>query len=496
MQLSEYANILWRRKWVIVLVVLSTVLSVMLLNQRTEPLYKAQAKLRVLTSSEGSLDYTERDVDYGARLMNTYAEVVVSNDLIELAREQLELDEAPEVTARAVDDTEILIITAQSHSPEVASAFANKLGELLIENTDAAQTTDSSATITSILEQRIGQLEDEIRTAQREYDEMVSMPSTNRDALSAIRQSITLKEDIYASFLLQYEQSRIREQAQRDSVYFVEQAQTPASADGKDSLRLVLGSVAGLVGGLVVVSVFENLDSRLRSTKEFRESSRLHILGQIPRRLLSFRAIRTSPADVDVYNHLRTHVLDYMQGHDAQSVLFVSTRSGDGKSTVLANLAVSLGRLGHRVLIIDGDLRGKQQHRIFKVSNEIGLANLLENCAPLEDCLCETGYDNISLLPAGQTETLSTDLLSASSMASLMGVLAEDYEYILIDSPGFVDLSDASILLGYADASLVLADFGNTQREDFSSMMTQLEQRGASVMGLVLNQVDRQNRLY
>ena len=266
MELRTYLEILWRRRWVVVVTVAVTVTIVVIGTVRTTPVYVTSTTLRVATATVGSVNWVDYDVWYAERLLNTYAEIATSGPVLAELQQRVGLDEPPQVEAEALPNTELIRITVKGPSPVLASEAANTLAEILIAYSREQDAQDREAII-DILDERLTELEEELTQAQQEFDSLVVQNPGNSQRTAAASRSIELKEETYLRLLEQYEQARIREAIQVNVFSVIEPAvipQTPSKP--RRELNIALGVMVGLGGGVGLAFLFDVLSIALRTT--------------------------------------------------------------------------------------------------------------------------------------------------------------------------------------------------------------------------------------
>ena len=168
-----------------------------------------------------------------------------------------------------------------------------------------------------------------------------------------------------------------------------------------------------------------------------------------------------------------------------------SARSGEGKTTVLANLGVAAAQRGRRVLLIDGDLRGARLHELFGLDNRFGVSNLLRDRRhkdeTLETLVRSTRTPNLFVLPAGSVNTAIPKLLSSQRWADLLEALEREFDLILIDTPPGLAVADARQLARAAAGVLLVVRAGRTDAESAEALHRRFVADGATVLGAVLN---------
>ena len=179
-------------------------------------------------------------------------------------------------------------------------------------------------------------------------------------------------------------------------------------------------------------------------------------------------------------------------GRTLRAILLASPDGeGDagGKSAAIANLAVVIAQAGDKVIIVDGDLRKPAQHTIFGVANSVGLSTwLAEGDAP---ALVKTSVENLSLLPAGPSPANPVAILSGKRLAEALTELKGSADYVLIDAPPVLAVTDAALWASQVDGVVLLLNAGSTKRDHAQRARTVLEKVHANILGAVLLNADR-----
>jgi capsular exopolysaccharide synthesis family protein len=192
----------------------------------------------------------------------------------------------------------------------------------------------------------------------------------------------------------------------------------------------------------------------------------------------------------EAYRHLRTSLLLSSAGQPPRTILVTSSQPSEGKTTTAVNTAVMLAQTGAEVLIVDCDLRRPRLHANFGVSNARGLTNYLSGDRDLESLI--QPYDklpNLKLLTSGPVPPNPAELLGSSEMRRLLGVLAERFTHVVIDSPPTISFTDSSILSTMVDGVMLVVHGGRSSRGVVRRAKQQLVDVGANIFGVVLNNV-------
>lgn len=189
----------------------------------------------------------------------------------------------------------------------------------------------------------------------------------------------------------------------------------------------------------------------------------------------------------EAYRTLRTNLMFYSVDHPVSALVVTSPTPGEGKSVVLANLAVTLAQGGHTTLIVDGDLRKPSQHERWGLSNERGLTSmLLEKAALQEPPLQATAVENLQVVTSGPLPPNPADLVGSRRMDEVIAALKQRAEFVLFDAPPALAVTDAALLGLKLDGLLLVLRAGSSRRDHALRAKEELERLHVNVIGTVL----------
>jgi non-specific protein-tyrosine kinase len=192
----------------------------------------------------------------------------------------------------------------------------------------------------------------------------------------------------------------------------------------------------------------------------------------------------------EAYRSLRTNLEFSSLDHPLRTLLLTSPGPEEGKSTTLANLAVTLAEAGRRVIVIDCDLRRPRQHDLFGVANGAGLTTLIrDEGAQASPPLQETEIAGLWVLPSGPLPPNPVELLASQRMGQIIERLKERADMLLFDAPPVVVVTDAAVLAGKVDGVLLVVNAGSTRRQLALRAKELLERVNARLVGAVLTNV-------
>ena len=490
MELRAYAAILWRRRWIVLLTVLTALGVAVTANRLVTPVYVATATARVSVTS-GSIDYVIRDPTYTDRLLNTYLTLVTSHSVREQVAEELKLSSLPEISGTAPANSELLNISAAHRDPAMAAAIANAAATALAAHVEAAQQENPETR--QALGEDFAEAQQALLEARLRYESLAADPQADPTEVAAARIELDMRQQEYNSLQAQYDRARVTEATRSDKIVLADPAVPPESPSSPNQLlNLALGLGVGLVGAVGLAFLVENLDDRLYTTGAIRRTARVPILAVIPRsgRRARILLVSANARLLEAFRWLRTNLLYQSARQPLKAIVITSSQRGEGRSTVTANLAFVLAGANRRVVIIDADLRSPRQHQFFGLPNDCGLTSVLRDEAPVADALQTTRIPRIQVLTSGPEPAYPPELLGSERMGQLLTELRGTADLILLDAPPLEQVADAAILAGIVDGVILVVQRGRVREGAVIAAIRKLETLQARVVGVVANQAD------
>lgn len=190
---------------------------------------------------------------------------------------------------------------------------------------------------------------------------------------------------------------------------------------------------------------------------------------------------------------MRTNIQFSAIDEDLKIIMVTSAGQGEGKSTTTINLAVAYAQAEKKVLIIDADLRKPTLHHSFQVANRQGLTNVLTGQSELGSVIVSSELNNLDLIPSGPIPPNPSEILASRRMTTLLEQLSDEYDMILIDSPPTLAVTDSQVIATRCDGVILVIDQGKVKREVALKAKANLEHVKARILGVVLNNVNRDN---
>jgi succinoglycan biosynthesis transport protein ExoP len=490
MTIRDYIEILLRRKWIIIITFVLVMTVTIVATLLTEPMYESSTMMRVLSVSGGSSgDWIAYDTKQVERLMNTYAEFATSRPVLQELSRRLELEDWPQIAVEILTNTELMEITAEARDPVVARDTANALAEIMIAQSRELY-TGSGKTAQEILGEQMAQVKSELDAAWTEYEALIAQSPENADEITAASRAIELKEDTYATLLEQYERNRVREAVLANTLSVIEPAVAPRNpAKPRKELNLALGFVLGLGGGVALAFLVESLDTTLYSVEQIKRSAGMPILGKIPaagRQSQGSLFNGTSPQG-EAFRRLRTHLFTLDHDSALQTVLITSAEPKEGKSTTVANLAFSIAQSGRQVVAVDAHLRLPTLHKVFELSNRVGLSSVLEERFSIEEAIQQSKVAGVHVLTSGPLPSNPAELLSSPQMTALIERLTKQYDMVLLDTPSILAVTDAAALARSTDGVILIVERAQARQETVRAAAQQLADVKANPLGVIIN---------
>ena len=198
----------------------------------------------------------------------------------------------------------------------------------------------------------------------------------------------------------------------------------------------------------------------------------------------------------EAYRVIRTSVQFAQAGKELQTIALTSCTPNEGKSTTIANLAVVLTQAGKSVLLIDCDMRNPTVHKNFNLSNKVGLSSCISMGTALADAVQKTNIEGLDALTAGVIPPNPSELLGSERMQNVLERAKEQYDYVLIDTPPVMPVTDALIVSRLVDGMILVIASAEVKVEMAREVKNQLVHAGANILGVVLNKVRSEHHGY
>ncbi|MFQ5902133.1 MAG: polysaccharide biosynthesis tyrosine autokinase, partial [Candidatus Binatia bacterium] len=313
------------------------------------------------------------------------------------------------------------------------------------------------------------------------------------------------------------------------NISIIDKAEPPRKPSRpKKGMNLLLSVLVGLMGGVGLAFFLEHLDktiNTLKTPQEVQRYLRVPNLGLVP----DFLSLRHAPQKdglgvlsqrfapdsnlpapgkelvvshhplsvvTEAYRRLRTAIMLSRAGEPPKTILFTSGRHREGKTATVVNTAIIFAQMGVKVLVMDADLRRPSCHRVLGIGNRLGLTDVLTGQRDMEHVIKPTAMNNLFLLSGGLTPPNPTELVGSKKMHETLTSLQEHYDYILIDSPPVMPVSDAVLLSTMVDGMVLVVNGQVTPKHVVKVALSHLASGQGKILGVLLNRVDMRSEDY
>lgn len=329
-----------------------------------------------------------------------------------------------------------------------------------------------------------------------------------------LKNDVETAHSLHDSMLKQQIETAVNSELVASNVRVIER---PEIAGGpstpKVPLNMTLGLIAGMVAAIGAVFLCDYFDNSVKSSEEVEGFLQLPTLATIPNFTLARRtsgraALKGNDTDAsdqppemvvlreprspaaEAFRSLRTAVLFSSAGAPPKVIVLTSAGASEGKTVSSLNLASSLAEAGSRVLLIDVDLRRPSCHRVLGITNDRGLSTFLSGQADMASLIRPLHGDRLFFVPAGPTPPNPAELVGSARMRDALEELRDDYDFVILDSPPVLPVTDAVVLGREADGAVLVVKGHDTPRELLRRARDQLLQANVHLLGAVVNNVD------
>jgi succinoglycan biosynthesis transport protein ExoP len=498
LELRDYLGVVRRRKWTIAIITVSVVGSAVVASLVQTPVYQGVAEVLLQARSTDSLfDPDSGQRNDPARAVQTEIQVLKSRPVRDLVRK--ELGSAPKVSASPVGQTDVIEVKAESTDPDRAADIANAYAESYIDFR-RGQAVDDLLAAAEQIQQKITELQIQIDGLGGTATTEGGVPPEPTVDSSQERDQLVAQQALFRQKL---DQLQVDAALKSGGAQLVTPAVTPTSPIRPTPIRnTVVGLAVGLMLGIGLAFLREHLDDTIR-TKEDVEAAAggLPVLTIIP--VVAGWKDRKTPvvaslaepksAAAEAYRSLRTSVQFLGLDRPVRTLQVTSPSASEGKTSTVANLAVALAAAGQRVVAVDCDLRKPRLHAFFGLENKVGFTSVLVGDAPLSQALQRVkDVEGLLVLSSGEPPPNPAELLAGARSAQIFEALGALAEIVLVDCPPVLPVTDAAIIAGRVDATLMVVTATETHRRRLRQALDTLAQVGAPLAGLVLNGARRE----
>lgn len=370
--------------------------------------------------------------------------------------------------------------------------------------------------VRALLEKNLAAAQQTERSLQRQLDGIKGEAQQLAEYERAYRQleaRVATKKELHAQMLARLKEAELQAEAKANNVRMLDPAVVPTiPVAPRLVLNMAVALMLSLFGGVGLAFLVDRLDASVKSQEQLEQEMGITALGMIPSlaNLKKLKGRSDAPLNPDRYvlDHprstaaecaraVRTNIMFMAPENEMRTLLITSAGPREGKTSSSVNLAATMALSGSKILLVDSDLRRPRVHKIFDMSHENGLTNLvMDPTLPVEDVAEETGVENFHVLTSGTIPPNPAELLHTQAFRRTLDRLLEKYDRVIFDSPPVAAVTDAQILANQCDGAILVVRAGETSREMVKKAHRLLKDVGANVLGALLNGLDVNRRGY
>jgi tyrosine-protein kinase Etk/Wzc len=341
----------------------------------------------------------------------------------------------------------------------------------------------------------------ELNVVVKRYDERFNrLPKTSIE-LARFQRNRESLEKLYTLVEEKYQEALINEQSQPGNVLIIDDARTPYfPAKPNRILIIIVGLLIGVGLAFAYVFLKNYFDNTVKSPEDLQKRN-IGVLAWIPR-VDELLLKQNSKADFVILNKpdsvpsesfraLRTRIQFSRPDRESlKSIVITSPAPQEGKTFVTINVAGSFAQANNKVLLVDCDLRKPRLHRIFEATKEPGLMNYLIGEKTLEEITHQSELKNLSYITSGTIPPNPAEMLDSKQMDDFLALVRNKYDYIIIDSPPIIAVTDAEILAKKVDGAVLVVSSEITENQMMDRAMQLIQHDNTTLIGTVLNNFD------
>jgi tyrosine-protein kinase Etk/Wzc len=357
------------------------------------------------------------------------------------------------------------------------------------------------------LESRLGSLGKTISYMRLETEKYPKLEA-EQSRLSA---TVGTMQRTFDNLQSEYQLARIAESVDDGRVQSIDEATLPTFAVSPNRKRAITYSaLVGLLLGFALAFGLDRLDDSVKSPDELRDQMELPMLGLIPAirgergsrraadgtvgRLITHADPRSPVAEA--YRSMRTNLAFARAQQSPQAIVVASPGPADGKSTTVANLAITFAQQGQRTLLIDADLRRAVLDKAFNVGRSPGLTEAIIGESTLDEVVHQTSVPNLSIVASGRFPPNPAELLGSTRMQEILHEAKARFDVVLLDSPPLLAVTDAAVLSTMVDGVVLVIRTERTKRDAVRRALGHVRSVRGRLLGAVLNDVDMRSGAY
>jgi capsular exopolysaccharide synthesis family protein len=320
-----------------------------------------------------------------------------------------------------------------------------------------------------------------------------------------LKREVESNRQIYNMILRRAKETSLTSRLKSTNIFIVDLAETP-QGPVRPNLRknLLMAVVITMMIGLALAFFLEHWDNTLHSPNDVKRYLAIPFLGPVglfpPKgngKALNLAVLREPKSSLaEALRNVRTNLIfSFVESHQ-KAMVITSPGPMEGKTFVSSNLAVTMAQMGRRVVLIDADMRKPSVNKVFGISLKPGLSDLILGRCKLNDAMQQTPVKSLRVISAGTIPPNSSELLTSTIMQKLLNYLRDRFDYLIFDTPPILVVTDAAVLSGILDGTVLVIKASETTREAAQRALERLSEVHSRPLGVVLNQVDFRRERY
>jgi capsular exopolysaccharide synthesis family protein len=503
MELRKYFVIVWKWWWLIVLSVLIASASSYYASSKAITQYRSKTTLMVGKTMQNP-DASSTELYTSQQLASTYVQMVTLEPVLKATVETLGWEInweklAKHVNANVIPGTQLIEIYATDSDPGSAKMLADTLAQqlILLSPSGANQVSQDQS---EFIQAQLGDLTEKISSAQKEVTRLKAELDAANSAreIQDLQSQISIQDTKITNWLSTYaELLKTIEGGDVNALSIVEEGTIPTAPFSPNiRMNVLLAAAIGLVLSVGGIFLIEYLDDTLQTLEDTQRLVNLPTLAKIGRinsnkndnKLVALE-FPLSPI-VDSFRMLRMNIQSISNWQPMRTILFTSVEPSVGKSMTISNLAIVMAQFGNRVILVEADLRKPAIHKLFGITNEYGLMDLISkpDWRTVSSCLKGTKIENLKILTCGLEQISSVEALGSERMRSIIKELSSLADVVLFDSPPALMFSDPYLMGRLVNGVIIVSRVGRTRTELLKRVVNDLRTAGVNLAGVVIQQ--------
>lgn len=524
----EYSQLISRWAWLLTLVTILTGVIVYFYTMQLPRQYEASTMIQVSGGNDSVYSSAYYSNYEGQTLAQTYAKTMVTRTILEKVSDRIGYEVKGGITIKAEELQPLIELRVADTDPQRAADIANTLVKVFSEKLLEDQAAKYYG-LKSNIENQISGIDKELEIINEKLAVLsikfsdIEAQQRKNAALEAAGIAPTVKAekdpaDIVEQNQLQFSQSQY--QTTRASLFLNLQQITLSEVQSTTTINqldpaipnpipirpqpmrsALFGALVGLAGTSVLIFLAAYLQDTVRNPEEITRRWGVPVLGVIStynanqNPLIAISQPRSPTSEA--FRSLRTNLQFSGVNKPLKTVVVTSASPNEGKTSIVSNLAAVVVQNGRNVVVVDSDMRRPRIHRLFSLSNRIGLADFfIKPDDNIDEIIKDTGLDGLQVITSGSLPPNPSELLSSEKMTIILDMLGQRFNSVFIDTPPLLAVTDALVLASRVDGVILVIDPHKTKRAAIKHAIEQLRRINANLIGVIINKVKLQNSAY